>query len=88
MILTGVRTALRYWTEVIIFSSSIALSTTLRRAFAAEGCVIGSSLTGSCTMPASSAACGSVSRVAWTPKYRCAAASIPYEFWPKYTMLR
>jgi hypothetical protein len=45
-------------------TSSIRASTMLRRVRAASGCLIGSKALGCCTMPASSAASGSVSALA------------------------
>ena len=58
-------------------SSCMRSSTTLRRFRAASGCLNGSYVSGDCTMPASRAACGSVSLAAGTLKYVCAAASMP-----------
>jgi hypothetical protein len=66
----------------------IRCSTWLRRWNAPSGFVIGSSFAGVCTRPASIAACGSVRSAAFTLKYRCAAAWMPYAPRPKYTMFR
>ena len=55
----------------------IRCSTWLRRFAAFSGWVIGSSLAGLCTRPASVAACGSVRSAALTLKYFWAAAWMP-----------
>ncbi len=51
--------------------------TTLRRPVAATGCWIGSNWVGLCTIPASRAASGTVSRSAVVSKYVRAAAATP-----------
>ena len=58
-------------------------STWLRRASAAFGLAIGSNDPGAATIPAMVAACVSVSFDAGTPKYPCAAVSMPYSPCPK-----
>ena len=68
--------------------SCIRCSTWLRRVAAFSGLVIGSSFAGLCTRPASIAAWGRVRSTAFTLKYFCAAAWIPYAPCPKYTMFR
>ena len=72
------------WAEISASSWSvmcprvcIRCSTWLRRIGAFSGLVIGSSLVGLCTSPASMAAWGRVRSAAFTLKYFCAAAWMP-----------
>jgi hypothetical protein len=65
------------WAAVMCPRLYIRCSTWSRRAVAFSGLVIGSSLAGLCTRPASIVACGSVRSAALTLKYVMAAAWMP-----------
>ena len=69
-----------YWT--------IRSSAKSRRNLASNGWSTGSYASGAVRIPARVADCRIVRRRPFTPKYVCAAASIPYAPCPKYTVLR
>ncbi len=75
------RAALACSGVMCLYSSSL-LITVLRRVCAACGWAIGSYAVGFCTRPASIAASGTVRSLALLLKYRLAAASTPYAWWP------
>jgi hypothetical protein len=68
--------------------SNIARKTAFRRATASAGRLNGSNTEGACGSPARSAACTRFSSWDEREKYVCAAASMPYAWFPKYTWFR